>query len=93
MWSSALPRTQVVIVGELFAHPDVRDAIGERRDDGFIRGLRDLVAHLGEALNVLAEGLARALLHAPQVIDGGGYNCIKCPLSGFGVLTTNRLRN
>ena len=42
--------------GELFLHLDIADAIGECRDDGFVRNLGDLEANVLEALDVLLHG-------------------------------------
>ena len=48
------------------------DAFLEGRDDHVVGDVRDLVADLAEPLDVLAEGLARPLLHETQVVVGVG---------------------
>ena len=52
---------------ELLHHPYVRDAGLEGRNDLCVRGVGDFVAHLAEALDVFAEGLARLLAHAAEL--------------------------
>jgi hypothetical protein len=60
---------ELIIDGELLEHPDICDTGGECKDDHGIGGARDLVVHLAEVLDILAEGLARALTHGTQVIE------------------------
>ena len=55
---------------QLLEHPAVRDTLAEGGDDLGVRDVRDLVAHLAEALDVLAEGFILLLHHGPQVIVG-----------------------
>ena len=55
---------------EILEHPVVGDALLEGRDDHVVGDVRNLVADLAEPLDVLAEGLARPLLHKAQVVVG-----------------------
>ena len=63
-------RAQFHMDGDFLLLLDIVDAIGERRDDGFVRNLRDLEANAVEALDVLLQGLPWLLLDAPQVTRG-----------------------
>ena len=54
----------VVVDTQLLEHPHVRDPSLKGRDDLRVGGVGDLVAHLAEALDVLADGLARLLAYA-----------------------------
>ena len=55
---------EVLVDRELLLHLDVADTIGERRDDGLVRHLRNLEACVVEELDVLMQGLPRLLLDA-----------------------------
>jgi hypothetical protein len=59
---------QLVVHRELFLHLDVGDTHGERRDDFLVGDLKNLVAHLAEALDVLPKRLALNLAHRFEVV-------------------------
>ena len=52
---------------QLAKHEVTRPSL-EGRNDLRVGGVGDLVAHLAEALDVLAEGLARILAHGTEVV-------------------------
>ena len=65
-------RGEGVVDAELLKHPTVSDALSEGSDDVRVRDVGDLVADLAEALDVLAESLARLLAYSAQVVVGEG---------------------
>ena len=58
----------VVVDAKLLEHPHVRDSSLEGRNDLCVGGIGNLVAHLAEAMDVLADGLARLLAHGAKVV-------------------------
>jgi hypothetical protein len=67
-----------VVDAQLLTHLDISDARREGRDDLGIGDARDLVAYLAEALDELAQHLARMLAHGTKVISGVGMLVRPC---------------
>ena len=65
-------RGVLVVDAQLLEHPAVSDALAERGDDLGARNVRDLVAHLAEPLDVLAERLILLLHYGVQIVVGEG---------------------
>jgi hypothetical protein len=68
---------QLVVHGQLFLHPDVGEAHGERGDDLLVGDSWNLVPHLAETLDVLSKRLALVLTQCLEVIlRGGALVCV-----------------
>ena len=65
-------RGEGVLDAQLLEHPVVRDTLPEGADDVGVLEVWDRVAHLTEALDVVAQRLVRLQMHGSQVVGGEG---------------------